>query len=200
MKIGIILRNLDNKYEVINNEIITYLNKYNIILVGIVVNQSFDYIKKLIDECKGIILPGGIYENSNDKKIIKYLHKINKPTLGICLGAEEMSECFNGKLIKIKNNKHNSSLKYVHKIYIKDNTLLKKIINKDYILVNSRHSFEIKDTTLNVCAYSYDNVIEAIEDSNKLLFLGLCYHPESLINDINSKKIIDYFINICEKT
>ena len=42
MKIGVVLRNLDNNYEALNNDIIEYLNKKNCILIGIVVNQNFD--------------------------------------------------------------------------------------------------------------------------------------------------------------
>lgn len=197
MKIGVVLRNLDNNYEALNNDIIEYLNKKNCILIGIVVNQNFDNIKNLIDECSGVILPGGNYEMTNDRKIIEYLYEINKPTLGICLGAEEMAEYFGGKLIKMVNNNHNSKRNYVHGIHIINNTLFKKIINKDYIFVNSRHNYKIKDTKLVVSSYSDDYIIESIESSCKKFFLGVCYHPESLKNDINSKNLIDYFMNIC---
>ncbi len=199
MKIGIVLRNLDNKYETLNNDIIEYLNKYKCILIGIVVNQNFSNIKNIIDECSGVILPGGKYEEENDKFIIKYLYETNKPTLGICLGAEEMAKCFNGNLVKMDKNNHNSKQNYAHLIHIVDKSLLKRIINKDYIIVNSRHEYKINNTELKVSAYSDDYVIEAIEAENRKFFLGVSYHPESIKNDINSKNLINYFLDVCKE-
>jgi len=40
-----------------------------------------------------------------------------------------------------------------------------------------------------------NNIIEAIEKSNKLFNIGIQWHPESLPNDIYSKRLFDYFIN-----
>ena len=49
-----------------------------------------------------------------------------------------------------------------------------------------------------VSGISNDNVIECIEDENKRFFLGVQWHPESMYNyDLNSRKIFDYFIKIC---
>ena len=69
-----------------------------------------------------------------------------------------------------------------------------KIIQKETILVNSRHHSYIPKTNLKVNA-TYNNIIEGVEDPTKKFFLGLEWHPESL-NDINSKKIFAYFLNV----
>ena len=53
---------------------------------------------------------------------------------------------------------------------------------------------QIPFTNLDCVAYSEDNILEAIEDKNKKFFLGIQWHPESLLEDIYSKRLFDYFI------
>lgn len=52
----------------------------------------------------------------------------------------------------------------------------------------------IPHTELDCVAYSEDGIIEAIEDKTKRFFIGVQWHPESLINDEYSNKLFDYFI------
>ena len=93
--------------------------------------------------------------------------------------------------------KHNSDYTYVHKVYFND-SLLKKILNKDEIIVNSRHNDCVTKTNLLISSKSIDNIIESVEIDNNVI--GLEWHPESLYDiDINSKKIFDWFINISKK-
>jgi len=49
---------------------------------------------------------------------------------------------------------------------------------------------------LDCVAYSEDNVLEAIEDKNKKFFMGIQWHPESLMEDTYSRRLFDYFIKI----
>ena len=53
---------------------------------------------------------------------------------------------------------------------------------------------QIPFTNLDCVAYSEDNILEAVEDKNKKFFLGIQWHPESLLEDIYSKRLFDYFI------
>ncbi len=197
--IGVILRKLDENNKInyiISNSILEYINYNNINILGIIINENinYEYIKYSINLCDGIILPGGNYIDEKNIKLVKYLYDIDKPTLGICLGMQQMSLAFNGNLLKLENNKHLSNIKYVHKINIKKNTYLFNILKKDTILVNSRHSFKVDNTKLDISAISDDNIIEAVEDKNKKFFIGIQFHPEDIKNDINSKKIIEEFI------
>lgn len=197
--IGIILRLIEfenKKYYEVTNDLLEYINFENINIIGIIINEniSLEYVKSNINICDGIILPGGSNDDEKVIEIIKYLYEIDKPTLGICLGFQQMNLALTGSLYKLCNNNHMSKMKYVHQIYIKKSSKLYNILKKDNILVNSRHLYAVKDTPLNISAISSDGIIEAVEDKNKKFFIGVQYHPESLKNDINSKLLINEFI------
>lgn len=194
LKIGIILREYDEFLKV-DKDIINYLKPYDVSYIGIV-SDSLIYTKDIIDLCDGVIFQGGNIVGKYDIEILKYLRKIDKPTLGICLGMQEIA-MMSGTIKKIENNKHNSNMDYVHEVKLLDNTKLKLILKKDSILVNSRHNYKVNNTTLNISSYSSDNIIESIEDTSKLFFIGVQWHPEDLKNDINSKLLIEAFINAC---
>lgn len=194
LKIGIVLREYKDFIK-IDKHIIDYLKKFNISYIGIV-SGNLRFTKDIIDLCDGVIFPGGEIEGKYDIEMLKYLRKINKPTLGICLGMQEMS-MISGTIEKFEHNNHKSNIDYAHEIRILNNTKLKSILKKDSILVNSKHNFMVKNTNLNISSYSTDNVIESIEDSSKLFFIGVQWHPEDLKNDINSKLLVDYFIKCC---
>lgn len=189
---------LDNKYITFNKEIINVIYKYNFIPLGIILNfnndpiKEFELIKPLIDKCDGFILQGGSDYYDIDILITKYLHKLNKPTLGICLGMQQMAMAFDGEMGKIKNHKSNS--KYVHNIIINRKSKLYSILQKEYIMVNSRHKSYIIKTSLNTS--SKNKIVESIEDETKNFFIGVQWHPESL-NDINSQNLFNsFFFNI----
>lgn len=204
--IGIIAREYVADYKEIQlygckRDLIQFLKKYdiNVITIPIVFENDgeFEKIKEIIDFCDGIISPGGSKIYEIEYKLINYLYEINKPTLGICLGMQIMGKAFNEKVrTKIEDEKHYSDKEYVHNIIIKRDSLLYKIIGEEKIKVNSRHKNKIPYTNLDCVAYSEDNIIEAIEDKNKKFFMGVQWHPESLTEDSNSNKLIEYFIKM----
>ena len=185
LKIGIILRKYKDFYK-IDEDIINYIKKYNVLILGIMPDKV-DNIKYIIDDIDGFIFQGGEIENEYDIDILKYLRDINKPTLGICLGMQQMS-MISGNIEKIENDNHKSVMKYVHKINIISNTKLKDILKK----------YKVLNTNLSISSLSEDNIIESVEDKSKTFFIGLQWHPEDIQDDINSKKIIEAFIDACK--
>lgn len=148
--------------------------------------------------CNGLIFQGGDKFTKYELNYLKYAYKNNIPTLGICLGMQLMGIMFNAKEYDIENHKFPNK-KYVHKVIINENSKLYKIINKKEINVNSRHKTAIKNPSCTISGISNDGVIEAIEDSEKNFFIGLEWHPESMINyDETSRKIFEYLINIAK--
>ncbi len=201
--IGIILRSWRADINNIplygtRTDLILFLRKYdvNVITIPIVFEREneFEKVKEIIDYCDGIIFPGGKYVKEIDCQIMKYLHKINKPTLGICLGMQIMGKSFDGIREKIEKQNHNSEKEYVHEICIKEDSVLHKILKETKIKVNSRHNKHVPYTKLEAVAYSEDGIIEAIEDKTKKFFIGVQWHPEAMIEDENSNKLFDYFI------
>lgn len=192
--IGIISREYQSatkkKINIVYNDIISSIIKSGGIPIGIPCNENIlDYL----EICHGFILQGGDDIDNHNLETIKILKEKNIPTLGICLGMQEMFGVNN--LIDITNHHINC----LHEIRIIKNTLLYKIIKKEKILVNSRHHSAIKNPKCVISSISKDNIIESCENPDCKFFLGVQWHPENLYNiDSNSKKIFDYFIKICQ--
>ena len=185
--IGIILRKetlpSKNKILYINEEINEIIEKSN----GIPLSINIKNIYEIINNIDGFIFQGGNEYQEEEKDLIKYLYKNNIPTLGICLGMQEIVETFDGTLQEIKNHQNT-----IHEINIRQNTKLYDIIKKDKIIVNSRHNYAVKETNLNISA-TINNTIEAIEDKKKEFFIGVEWHPESLNNE-DTNNLFNYFI------
>jgi len=189
--IGIISRKENDKYYV-KEEIINMILKYESIPIIITSNNE-----EIIKLCDGIIFPGGEEICKNDIELIKYLYEKDIPCLGICLGMQEMGYAFNGGLNKISNYNHlKPNTKYVHEVKISKKSKLYQILNEEIINVNSRHKDYLIYTDLFVTGVS--DVIESIEDTNKRFFVGVQWHPESMLHyDLNSNLLMEEFIKAC---
>lgn len=192
----LILPNQDIDYEISKPKDIDRLT----------LNQKDD-LKRIVDLCDGIVMPGTYKLFEYDKFIYEYALTKDIPILGICGGMQLMGLVDNDrepKEILLKNNtdiKHfQKGIKYVHDINIVDHTLLSKILNKKEIKINSRHNYYIdKVNKLKICAYSEDGLIEAVEIQDKKFVLGIQWHPESMLEyDLDANKIFDAFILSCK--
>ena len=185
-RVGILTReeNLNNKEILyIPKNIYNKLNgKVQVILIPFDFNDSFNKVKEIIDICDGIILPGGDDIYPLELEVVKYLYKLDKPLLGICLGMQTMGVALNGKFGHLNTLEHKSK-----------DSLLYSIIGKKKIMVNSRHKDYVVSTDLNVGAVCND-IIEEVEDKTKKCFIGVQWHPEDL-EDENSEKLFNFFIN-----
>src|SRR5690606_26069404 len=85
-----------------------------------------------------------------------------------------------------------------HFVKIKNDSLLRKITNKEVIKVNSFHHQAVKDVPqpLQVSGIASDGIIEAIESTIHPFVLGVQWHPEALAqkDDFISIKIFEAFI------
>ena len=107
----------------------------------------------------------------------------------------------NNKYNNVKNETdiHHSKEEYAHTLKILKDTLLYNILKEEEIMVNSRHRYHIANPGINeVNALSEDGIIEGIENRDKLFHLGVQWHPENL-NDENTNKIFDEFIESAKK-
>lgn len=189
--IGIVTR-----YKKLENNEIMYC--YKQIIDKIIESNGIPIGINLSEKCKeqlniinGIILQGGDDYSQEEIEIVKYAYKKDIPILGICQGMQIMGIAACGELVEIKNHMK-KNIDKAHIIKINKNSKIYEIIKKQVIIVNSRHNYAIKNTTLQISSAT-DNIIESIEDKNKKFFIGVQWHPESLNND-DSKKLFDYFI------
>lgn len=161
-------------------------------------------IEKYLDMVDGVIFPGGNKITPYDQYLVKRCIERDIPTLGICLGMQLL--CYydrDFKPTKIEESNHyqeNDDL-LTHKVQLKRDSYLYKILEKDEIVVNSFHNYKVDDTGIySVNATSEDGIPEGVELKDKKFNIGIQWHPEiSYDFDDNSKKLIDYFINICDK-
>ncbi len=207
-RIGILLREFTsasgNALNGFRGDLLHYLRQYPVEVVSIPIdydndeNQEFLAVLPLIKRCDGIILPGGSKIHAIDKRFVLFLYEQNLPVLGLCLGMQTMAVTFDGVLATLSSNDHQSKLDYVHPVLLEE-SLLSSILKSKRILVNSRHNEFVKKTKLDCVAYSIDGIPEAVEAKNKTFFIGVQWHPESLIHDSYSKLLFDAFIESLDK-
>ena len=159
-----------------------------------------------IEQLDGLFIPGGDKITKYDYYVFEECLKRNIPIFGVCLGMQLIAnyKIDNFKLLDVPNKELHYKEDYkeqAHTIMIDKNSILYKILGKEEIMVNSHHLRCVDYTKeCNVTAKSSDGVIEAVELKNYDFCLGVQWHPEIIIgDDINSKKIFEYFIEKASK-
>ena len=163
--------------------------------------RKLDIISQL-NLCDGIILQGGTTCEAYENWIAKYCYDNDIPILGICAGQNGIARGLGGTTFKISNpNKHDrNSDEYVHKIIINKDSKFYSIVQKEEMMVNSRHKNSIKDCPkLNKVAFCEDGYSDVIEAPDKKFYIGVRFHPESLYKkDKNMNNIFRAFLDSCK--
>ena len=181
-----------------------------------------EHMKVYLDMCDGLMLPGGwdvdpmyfdedphrdlgVVQPDIDRYEINMLQlafEKKMPVFGICRGEQIINVAKGGSLYQdihaqfgketiLHQQTYRASIG-IHKITIKEGTLLHEIFKSKQIRTNSMHHQAVKDCgeDLIVSATTSDGVIEAIESKDKKIF-GVQWHPELLIH--KQKEMNDLF-------
>jgi putative glutamine amidotransferase len=126
--------------------------------------------------------------------LINETFRQRKPMLAICRGHQMVNVALGGTLVvdlpsqapsEIRHARMDLKDKVVHPIQIEEGSMLRAILGKSEIGVNSTHHQAIDKVApgLKVSARAADGVIEATELCKPILpyYLGVQFHPERLI-------------------
>lgn len=147
-----------------------------------------------------------------EMKLIKNALVKRLPILGICRGLHILNMAAGGSLYQdiliqdkvaqfdhmgnwIDYQKH-VDFPNIHKVMIEKDTLLRSIIRKEELVVNSYHHQSIKKIADDfvVSAISMDRVIEGIESKSNRFVLGVQWHPELDYHIQSNKNIFVKFV------
>lgn len=169
------------------------------IIDGLVIPGGDDLDPKLYGEeiiSDTIILNN---ERSNFELVLvkKALEK-NIPFLGICNGMQLLNVLLGGSLFQHLPDHFSTAAEHrssglrnaaAHLIHINQGTLLSTLISDTTQMVTSWHHQSVKELGKNliISAKAPDGVIEAIELNNSKFVVGVQWHPEYLVSELDSK-------------
>lgn len=186
------------------------------------IRPQMEYNEKDFD---GFILSGGedihpalygqkslvttLYDNKRDAKeleLMENIDKTKKPVLAICRGMELLNIFYGGTLYQelshifddfLPTKSTLGKLLARHRIEIKPNTLLHRILKTSSCKVNSLHHQGINQLGEGLCvsARFKNGITQAIEKQGTHWVLGVQWHPEY----IYQKKIFYHFLEACRK-
>lgn len=173
-----------------------------------------DNVAEILKGIHGVVVPGGFGNRGGEGKIetICYARENKIPFLGICLGmqmaviefarnvlgikdanSEEFDENTKNPLIHIMKEQENIDKKGgtmrlgAYPCILKQDSLAKKLYNKDEIFERHRHRFEynnkykelLEEKGLKVCGTSPDGLlVEMVELEKHPYFIASQFHPE----------------------
>ena len=125
--------------------------------------------------------------------IIKVAMRYDLPTLGICGGMQAMNVALGGTLFQdigtqtqdpLPHRQVPPAIRLSHAVSITPASVLRRVIRRTRIEVNSSHHQSVKTVapTLVASAAAPDGIIEAIESPRHRFFLGIQWHPEFLFD------------------
>lgn len=123
--------------------------------------------------------------------IAQMAYRADVPMLGICGGMQSLNVALGGTLYQditaqlktpIDHLPAYSATQTTHAVHITSGSLLRRIIRKARVEVNSSHHQSVKNVAPNLLqtAVAPDGVIEAIEAPDRSFCLGVQWHPEFL--------------------
>lgn len=163
-------------------------------------DETLDFVETL-RLCDGIVLQGGENSDFYEEFAAKYCFDNNIPLLGICAGYNNIVRGLGGKTKRSSKMHSQFGKDFVHKIKIRQGSLLSEIMQTNELVVNSIHGYEA-DVLKGVVASAHaeDGCIECVENKEKRFFLGVKFHPELLASRVpECDNIFKAFVEKCKE-
>lgn len=147
--------------------------------------------------------------------LVRQVQQSDMPFIGVCLGCQELNVGSGGKLIQhlydltsrhrntyvdLDTNKRPDTYHFVE---VAENSLLEELFGSRRIRVNSCHHQAVDPDYVSKCRITArsteDNVVEAIEFSDRQFGLGVQWHPERIDDWDHRKRIFDGLIAAAQK-
>jgi putative glutamine amidotransferase len=181
--------------------------------VRIELDQSPAQVRKQIERCDAVLLPGSRadldpqkYTTERHEKtapadskrdrvdalLLQDAYNLRKPVLGICYGLQSLNVFRSGSLVQhiesVINHSAGRAVAKAHTVMIEPESRLAKIVGATRtVAVNSSHhqSADAAGDGLRVVAHcAEDGIIEALEGTSPGHFvLAVQWHPERSVND-----------------
>ncbi|MDR1159225.1 MAG: gamma-glutamyl-gamma-aminobutyrate hydrolase family protein [Syntrophomonadaceae bacterium] len=139
------------------------------------------------------------------------LLRLDKPVFGICRGIQLFNVIMGGVLYQDIPAEFNSAIKLehsqnppydapAHKVKLKENGLLYRMLGTYEIAVNSCHHQGIKilSDQLEPLALAEDGLVEALCIPDKTFAVAVQWHPELNLQNENSRKLFKAFVESCK--
>ena len=157
-----------------------------------------------VDLCDGIILQGGDYSCAYEVEIAKYAMEKDIPLLGICAGFNNILRALGSNIYEDETKRHSIYDKsYRHEISVEKDTLLYEIIQSDTYKVNTFHTMIADDERVKpfaqICAHSYDGLVESFSLPDKKFVLAVKWHPELMGDEAYCERLFQRYIEACKE-
>ena len=126
-------------------------------------------------------------------EVIRQARLRNLPLLGICGGMQAVNVACGGSLFQdicaqipgaMDHRQKTKAIHVSHAVSVAPKSLLRKVVARDTLMVNSSHHQSVKTVapSLTASAVSPDGIIEAIESPTQRFLLAIQWHPEFLFD------------------
>lgn len=189
-----------------NHELIPeYVERFDGLIIA---GGHFDHEPEFYNQAAHTTVKRNSKRSIFEKALLEAFLPTNKPVLGICGGHQLINIIYGGSIIQDIASMHTTTIKHsqtvapteaAHQIAIEPNTMLSNFYQESTTAgINSSHHQAINKvgSGLIVSARSEDGIIEAIENPNHPFCLGVQWHPEYLVHELDGL-IFKNFVKAC---